>query len=212
MDDAQRVPDGWPPREETGALVPMFPLPGLFLFPNQLLPLHIFEPRYRQMIEDSLDGPGRLVIATVLEGQDDEAPAPEVLPVGGLGEIARHDRLPDGRFLILVYGMGRVNVAEEPSDRPYRRVRALPLSEIPASREATERLRDRLLDAVRERSDSTEELSDELPLTFMTDLLCVRLEVPQGVMEEIYGERDVERRAELALQAHARFPSEPDAS
>ena len=58
MPDAP-IPDAWPPAENSGdaVVVPMFPLPGLFLFPRQLLPLHIHEPRYRRMIEDGLDGP-----------------------------------------------------------------------------------------------------------------------------------------------------------
>jgi hypothetical protein len=82
------IPDSWPPEPDEfdpagqdatdtgddGAsrptarfVAPVFPLPGVFLFPGQIMPLHVFEPRYRQMIEDSLDGPGRLVIGTVLE-------------------------------------------------------------------------------------------------------------------------------------------------
>lgn len=208
--DQSEVPDAWPPEgegslEPQGPVVPMFPLPGVFLFPNQLLPLHVFEPRYRQMVEDSLDGPGRLVIATVLEEQAPGDRPPEVLGVAGIGEIARHDRLPDGRFLIFVYGLGRVNVTEEPSDQPYRRVRAQPLSEIPPSESAAERLCGPLLDAVRERAETPGGLPDEVPLDVAADLLSARLDVPQPVMEEIFGERDVERRAELALRAHARF-------
>ena len=77
-------------------VVPMFPLPGVFLFPGQVMPLHIFEPRYRQMIEDLLDGPGRLVMATILEEQSGaDVEHPDVLPVAGLGEIWRHEKLPD---------------------------------------------------------------------------------------------------------------------
>ncbi|HEX5054111.1 MAG TPA: LON peptidase substrate-binding domain-containing protein, partial [Planctomycetota bacterium] len=53
--------------------VPIFPLPGAFLFPHQVMPLHVFEPRYREMVEDLLDSPGRLVIGTQLEGERETA-------------------------------------------------------------------------------------------------------------------------------------------
>ena len=182
----------------------MFPLPGLFLFPHQLLPLHIFEPRYRRLVEDSLDGPGRLVIATA-QGGEEQGPPP-VLTVAGMGEIARHDKLPDGRFDLIVHGLWRARVEELPSERPYRRVRATPLDEVPPSRAASERLRRPLYAALRRRAAAAEELPPDLPTTLATDLLAVRLDVPQWVMEEIYRERDVQRRAELALAAHASYP------
>ena len=72
------------------AVSPMFPL-GTVLFPSMVLPLHVFEPRYRAMVEDLLDSPGRLVIATVPEEHVAELPgSPPVYPVAGLGEIGRH--------------------------------------------------------------------------------------------------------------------------
>ncbi|MDO8348875.1 MAG: LON peptidase substrate-binding domain-containing protein, partial [Planctomycetota bacterium] len=111
--------------------LPIFPLPGLFLFPHQVLPLHIFEPRYRQLVTDLLDGPGRFVIGTVRSGEIETAThAPEVLPVAGLGEIVRHEKLPDGRYRIWVLGLVRVRIAEVPSDRLYRQVRCAPFVEI----------------------------------------------------------------------------------
>src|SRR5690606_11339300 len=112
--------------------VPMFPLGRVFLFPHQVLPLHVFEPRYRAMVADLLDTTGRLVIATVREGERENGPgAPRVLAVAGLGEIMRHEQLPDGRFMIWVLGLTRVRVDEIASDRPYRRVRCAPFAEIP---------------------------------------------------------------------------------
>jgi Lon protease-like protein len=77
-------------------IVPVFPLPNFFLFPGTAVPLHIFEPRYRQLIEDLLDGPGRLAMAAV---SDEDAARglqnPPFFSIGGLGEI-RHRRFPDG--------------------------------------------------------------------------------------------------------------------
>lgn len=197
------IPDSWPP-PLSAAPVPMFPLPGVFLFPRQPLPLHIFEPRYRQMIEDSLDGPGRLVLGTVLAGEE-ESPeqAPSVLPVAGLGEIARHDRLPDGRFMIILFGLGRVQLEEVASDQPYRMATITPLLETPPDQETRSQLDVRLREAIRARVDSDLELPEEVPIEALIDLLCSRLEVEPGVMERIFSEPDVARRGSMTLEAHA---------
>src|SRR5882672_2663150 len=155
-----------------GRIVPMFPLPNVFLFPGTLMPLHIFEPRYRQMIEDSLDGPGRLVVATVLEAHHDEcAGAPPVHHVAGLGEIARHERLPDGRFLIVLAGLARVLIREVPSDRLYRKVEAIPLREVEAGKGREAGLRARLERAVLARCTDLHNLPGDMPLGQLTDFL-----------------------------------------
>ena len=149
---------------QTGAVVPMFPLPGVFLFPGTLMPLHIFEPRYRRMIEDSLDGPGRIVMATVLEGHEDELPgAPPVHHIAGLGEIMRHERLPDGRFLILLAGVSRVLIREIPSRAPDRHAEAIPLREVPPSSSRESELRTRIRRFAAERGIDEEQAARELP-------------------------------------------------
>jgi Lon protease-like protein len=103
----------------------MFPLPGSVFFPNTLLPLHIFEPRYRQMTEHCLDGDGLMLIANL---RSVEAPGTlsDVHPVAGLGRIVHHERLADGRFHILLQGLARARLAEElpPDGLLYRRARA----------------------------------------------------------------------------------------
>ena len=68
MTDA--VPEAWPPAEIPPGQVPVFPLPGVFLFPGTLLPLHIYESRYRLMIEDLLDKRGWLVISAIEAGHE----------------------------------------------------------------------------------------------------------------------------------------------
>src|SRR5262245_65679446 len=104
MTDA--VPDAWPPPPAVTRVLPVFPLPGVWLFPHVVLPLHIFEPRYRQMVEESLDGPGRIVLATVEPGQEGQlAGAPLFHPLAGMGVIRHHEKQPDGRFNILLLGL-----------------------------------------------------------------------------------------------------------
>ena len=122
-----------------------------------VLPLHIFEPRYRSMIEDSLDGPGRLVLATIQEGHEkDSSGTPPFYPVAGFGEIGRHERLADGRFNIFLVGLKRVWVQEVPSDKLYRKVEIQPIEEIDVPKQQAKELRPEILAAIQERSGEIE--------------------------------------------------------
>jgi len=197
----------WPDDAGAGQIVPMFPLPGVFLFPGTMMPLHIFEPRYRQMIEDSLDGPGRIVMGTVLEGHEPELPgAPPIHAIAGLGEIMRHDRLPDGRFLILLAGLARVHVREAPSDRLYRKVEILPLEEREPDPIDAIALRADLVAALQSRSAEPLELPEELQLGQLADLLLIRLELPASELLPLYSTLDIGARARRALTLHVARP------
>lgn len=190
-----------------GPVVPLFPLANVWLFPGAVTQLHIFEPRYRQMIEDSLDQSGRLVIASVVEGHEsDMSGAPPVYPIAGLGEIGRHERLPDGRFLILLLGLSRVRIREVPSDRMYRRVEAVPLEETQVGQERHDDLRRQLSDAVLERTGELLNLPEDMPIGALIDLLMLRMPLPPTVVRRLYTECDLSCRAELALAEHAQRP------
>ncbi|HSB69528.1 MAG TPA: LON peptidase substrate-binding domain-containing protein [Candidatus Methylomirabilis sp.] len=124
---------------------PIFPLPDVVLFPHTLLPLHIFEPRYRQMVQECLAGDKRLAMALLKPGwEHDYYGRPPVHPIAGAGEIVRHEELADGRFNILVRGTMRIGILSElPPDKPYRMVRARPLPDR-YSGEDTKSLADRV--------------------------------------------------------------------
>ena len=109
--------------------IPIFPLPDVVLFPHTLLPLHIFEPRYRQMVRDCLAGDKRLAMALLRPGwETDYYGRPPIYPIAGAGEIIQHEELPDGRFNILLRGTMRIGItAELPADKSYRVGRARPL-------------------------------------------------------------------------------------
>lgn len=106
----------------------VFPLPGVLLLPGNSLPLHIFEPRYRNLVEDALAGPGVIGMiqprGPVAEAEE-EPTEPQLYSVGCAGRIHRSQKLPDGRYLILLVGLSRFRVrAELPGQRGYRRVEA----------------------------------------------------------------------------------------
>lgn len=203
------IPDSWPQTSRVAA-APLFPLPGFFLYPGTVVPLHIFEPRYKQMIEDMLDGPGRLVMGSVLEGHERElAGAPPVFPIGGLGEIGRHERLADGRFNILLVGLTRVCMHEVDSDRAYRKVEFEPLEELQVPEPRQRVLRAALQKAVLARCNEFLNLPAQMPASNLADLLIQRMELPRATIERLYAELDVEKRAEAALAEHARQPIPP---
>lgn len=111
-------------------IVPIFPLPNSVLFPHTVLPLHIFEERYRTMIRDVIDGDGRIAVALLKPGYDrDYHGSPEIHPVGTVGKLENVRTLDDGRFLLDLVGELRVRFEELRSDRPYRMARLLPLPE-----------------------------------------------------------------------------------
>jgi Lon protease-like protein len=101
--------------------IPIFPLPNVVLFPNVFLPLHIFEPRYRQMVEDALRGDrivGMVLLRPGWEPAYHECPA--VYPVGCAGVITHSERLSDGRFNIVLRGIEKFRVTGEEESHPYR--------------------------------------------------------------------------------------------
>jgi uncharacterized protein len=105
-------------------LIPIFPLPDVVLFPNVFLPLHIFEPRYRTMVADALEGDRMIGMVLLKPGwQADYAGQPPVYPVGCNGLITHAERLGDGRYNIVLRGLEKFRIVEEEHGLPYRRAR-----------------------------------------------------------------------------------------
>lgn len=185
------------------AKVPIFPLPGVFLFPGTLLPLNIFELRYRQMIEDLLDQRGWLVISAIQAGHEDDAPgSPPFYNVGGLGEIAGHNHLDDGRFIVTLHGIKRVRIKEVESDKPYRMVEYEGLQESQPTGEGAVSVTLALRQAVMERSKEDLEIPMDAPMAPLADLLLHYLELDPEEMQAAFAEPDAGRRAHIALAKH----------
>ena len=91
--------------------VPLFPLPGAILFPRSQLPLHIFEPRYREMVRDAMEGAGRIAMIQP-HRLDDDNQAP-LYAVGCVGDVVGIEELEDGRFNIVLLGSNRFRMIRE---------------------------------------------------------------------------------------------------
>lgn len=116
--------------------VPLFPLPGVVLFPRAVLPLHIFEDRYRAMTADVLAGDKILAMALLKPGWEKSYYGrPAIEPVVCVGRILSHEKLPDGKYNFLLQGAQRARVIREhAADNPtsYRSAELQPLEETPA--------------------------------------------------------------------------------
>lgn len=113
-------------------IIPVFPLTGSLLLPGNLLPLNVFEPRYRNMVADALEGGNHIGMIQPFMPQPDNwvhsaetASNPDLYPIGCVGKIERSEAQPDGRYFIVLRGVSRFRIARElPLCRGYRRVQA----------------------------------------------------------------------------------------
>lgn len=153
-----------PDREqlETACLaLPLFPLPSVVFLPNTLLPLHVFEPRYRELVADALAGDGIFAVPRLAPGwQADYEAQPPVRRICGVGRILKHEEMPDGRSNLVLAGIGRVEIMDEaPSDSLYRVARARIRPDVPvtaAGQRVLMQLRTSLAALVRVRPEAAE--------------------------------------------------------
>ena len=120
------------------AIIPIFPLPNVVLFPSVFLPLHIFEDRYRQMLTEVLQGDRIIGIVLVRGKRDDIEEPPPVHPIGCAGLVSHAEPLPDGRSNIILRGLQRFRIDQEEHSRSYRRAEITPLPEISSEASALE--------------------------------------------------------------------------
>jgi hypothetical protein len=108
-------------------IVPIFPLPTVVFFPETYLPLHIFEPRYREMVQDtSVQGHCIGMVLLKEGGEDQYDEAPPIYPIGCVGRIISSHKLADGRFNIVLQGLYRCTYEEQAVSTPYRQARIIP--------------------------------------------------------------------------------------
>ncbi len=142
--------------ESIPKMIPLFPLPATVLFPSTYLPLHVFEPRYREMIQDALDG-ARVIGMTLLKDdwEKDYYGNPPIHGLGCAGKIVQVQRLGGGRFNIVLYGLERFTVKDQFFNKMYRQAWVEPLaSTASAPRGLPGRLRDQLMGRVHDYARS----------------------------------------------------------
>lgn len=109
---------------EFSGVVPLFPLPSLVLFPDTILPLLVFEDRYRVMVRETLEGERLLGMALLKPGWETGYDgSPPIHDRVCVGTILTHELLPDGRYKLLLYGLFRADVVEETQTTPFRKAR-----------------------------------------------------------------------------------------
>jgi uncharacterized protein len=185
--------------------VPLFPLPGAILFPRAQLPLHIFEPRYREMVRDAVGGPGRIAMIQP-HRLDDDNRAP-LYDVGCVGELVGLEELEDGRFNIVLLGSNRFRlVREEEPDEAYRcaevDIEAFDDDEPPplalAQRAEVEREARRLGDAMGLAVDwnAVNRLDDEMLVNAIAQVAPFDIGAKQALLEQ----PTLDGRADLLVQ------------
>jgi hypothetical protein len=187
--------------------LPMFPLPGVVLFPHALLPLHIFEERYKKMARDLLASHRHLSVA-LLETPTDapRTDRPPVRPIMGVGEVVMAHELPDGRFNLVVRGRARIELQRELlSDEPYRlivgQVRAdLPVKNAGELVDADQSLRalvGRLADNIPEGGELLRQVvASQATPHELADVLAAALVVDTHKRQRLLESRDLMKRIE----------------
>jgi Lon protease-like protein len=107
--------------------IPVFPLPGLVLLPGGLLPLHFFEPRYRDLARDCLATNARWMVIANFARDAGQAAVPELMPRACVGRVIEHHKNGDGTYDVLLEGLMRVSIEDIDSPHAYRLVRAVPM-------------------------------------------------------------------------------------
>ncbi len=199
--------------------IPLFPLPNAVLFPGIGIPLHIFEPRYRAMMDCALGGERLLGMVLLKDGWEDEYQGtPPIHQIGCLGEIDNEVRLPDGRWNFLLRGVSRFRIDSElQEDQPFRQAQVALLDE-PTENDPDERtstLSSQLLMSVWRHLGESDEArnllgqvySDNVPLATLADRLAAVLTLPTDSKQQVLEARHAQDRAEIILGAlAAAFP------
>ncbi len=196
--------------KDFSGLAPLFPLPNLVLFPQALLPLHIFESRYRKMTADALDGE-RLIAMSLLRPGWDLLPSSKIPPIHnivGLGKIIAHEKLDDGRYYLVLRGLARAKLlGEQQVGLPYRLgqleiCREIISDQPPFSRqdraEELASLFGKLFPEIKLQKLFLHAVS-ELPLGTVCDLLLGSLPLPSEVSQQFQDELNVDVRSQKLL-------------
>ncbi len=190
----------------------LFPLPNLVMFPHVMQPLHIFEPRYVEMVEEAIRTDQLLAMSVLQPGWEPEYPGrPPVYPVVCLGKIATHAKTDDGNYNVLLLGLKRAKIRRElPPLRSFRQAELELLEDHYSSSSAQRRenLHRELLDTFRafiRRESAVQEQFDQLltsnqiSLGMLADMVAFTLDLPMNAKFHLLEETNVDDRAGYLL-------------
>lgn len=203
--------------ERFSGVARLFPLPAPALFPRVVLPLHFFEERYLALVDDALDHDGLIAVSVLKPGwEPDYAGRPPLEPIACLGRILTHHRLDDGRYNVLLAGVGRVRLMEElEPPEAFRRAKAelLTESEPTSIDDSVSQTHAKLVEAFRsalplgEPPEALQQVFEaDTPLGLLADMAAHALPISRNAKLAALRETDVQRRAlELidAIQSEA---------
>jgi len=192
--------------------VRLFPLPDLVMFPHVMQPLHIYEPRYRDLLNAALDSDGLIAMSMLAPGWEaDYDGRPPLMPTACLGKVVTHQRQDNGHYNILLLGLRRIRIERElPAEHSYREAEVKLLddfcySEHDAARDAlqaelTEQFQDCLPPDQPSNPNVHDLLATEIPLGVLTDLISFAVPLELATKCRLLAESDIDRRAELLLR------------
>lgn len=205
------------PEDFTGK-VRLFPLPNLVLFPHVLQPLHVFEPRYRELTIDALATDQLIAMAVLAPGwEKDYEGQPPLLPTACLAKIVSHQRLDDGKYNLLLAGLQRIEIVRElKTKKLFRQAQVeviaddYPLSgemQRPALfRQLIDEFVKKFLPKSPEAREQIEQLVNaEVPLGPVTDIIAYTLDLPMDQKQTLLREPSVDRRAEMLAEIMDRW-------
>ncbi len=198
--------------------VRLFPLPQLVMFPSNVQPLHVFESRYREMLEDAVEGDRLIALATLEPGYEaDYYSRPPIAEPVCVGHVAHHEKTSQGTYHIVMIGLWRARVEQEILPvRSFRRARVSVLDEKPADARAarTRQLGRDLVQGLVASNPAADKLAHEfaegnVSLGSLTDIVAFHLPFDLQFKLQLLAETDVLRRATLLQAALSQEPPPP---
>lgn len=197
----------WP--DDFCGRVRLFPLPNLVLFPHVVQPLHIFEPRYCEMLSDALATDRLIAMALLDKGWENQYQnRPPIAPTICIGKVVSHTPTEDGRHNILLVGMKRARIVEElEGDRSFRQARVDVLEDLydPDGAAARPVLMERLQklfshfvpEGLATQESFKQLLGKQLPLGIFADTITYALNLPLAIKQQLLAEHNVDIRCRI---------------
>lgn len=193
---------------------PVFPLPNLILYPGSLVPLHLFEPRYVQMMEEMLAQDQDQLVAATLAGdwEDQYFEEPPLYPVAGIGQVQQVARDAQGNFNLVLRGEGRVQILGEekrPAEQLYRKIRVASVAEPNVAAKGHPELLQELMELLTYLTGQGVSAQDGDTLNYLSDVSLVQMPMPMEEKLRLFAQADPVARATALVEAWRQMKERP---